>query len=71
MPFAAGDILSDLVLLLLPHKFQYGNANSPIALLVSIALFNLLDAFLRRVTSHDHNYHNCDQTPPQQNNENT
>lgn len=71
MPFAAGALLSDLVFHLLPHMFQSANANSPMALLASIALFTLLDAVLRRLTSHDHNYHHGDQTPPHQNNENT
>lgn len=58
MPFSAGALLSDLVYHLLPHMYTSSTPPSPTALLISVFVFALLDAFLRRVAnqSHDHSH---------------
>lgn len=57
LPFAAGALLSDLVHHLLPHMYASANSPSSLALLLSVALFTLLDALLRRITLHDTHAH--------------
>lgn len=64
LPFAAGALLSDLAYHLLPHLYHMTPSPSAMALLLSVALFTVLDAILRRTAvSHSHSHSHSSPTP--------